>query len=112
MAGENHDSSHVDVAKDWRDDWRIMGQEGYLYEQRLQHRQFDRTICIEDYDQCEFCWAVFDKDKDNPAIAYFCPSAHSWVCEECFRDFNKYFCWEVEEMVDYDNSEDGSTQST
>ena len=43
----------------WRDDWRLMGQEGYLMRAHLQHRKFDRSICIEDFDQCDFLLAFF-----------------------------------------------------
>ena len=84
----------------WREDWRIMGQEGYLLRQKLQHRRFDRSICFEDYDQCEFCWEVFDEDPSNPLRCYYSPEKRVWVCEECFNDFNPYFCWQVEELAD------------
>ena len=80
----------------WRDDWRVMGQEGYLMNCHLQHRTFDRALCIEDYTQCEFCYAVFDKDKAHPLQAYFEPNKKVWVCENCFRDFQPYFHWMVE----------------
>ena len=82
----------------WREDWRIAGQESYLKNKVLQHRLFDRSICVEDYTQCEFCWALFDKDKDNPIMAYFQPDEKVWVCEECFNDFNRFFHWTVEEL--------------
>lgn len=83
----------------WRDDWRIMGQEGYLINQHLQHRRFDRALCVEDFDQCEFCWAVFD-DTVPPRMAYYCPDKKVWVCESCFRDFYPHFHWTVEESKD------------
>lgn len=82
----------------WREDWRIAGQEGYLLDKKLIHMRFDRKLCVEDYDQCEFCWALFDKDKDNPSMAYFQPEEKVWVCEECFNDFKQYFHWTVEEQ--------------
>ena len=82
----------------WRDDWRVMGQEGYLLGKRLQHRRFNRALCIEDYDQCEFCWDAFDKDPKNPAMAYFEPEQHLWICEKCYKDFLEHFHWTVEEV--------------
>ena len=88
-----------DWRNDWRNDWRIMGQEGYLLDKQLLHIRFDRALCVEDFDQCEFCWAVFDKDKEHPKTAYFEPEKKVWVCEDCFRDFQPYFLWTVEEMV-------------
>lgn len=88
----------------WRDDWRIMGQEGYLLKRKLQHRRFDRQLVRADYDQCEFCWDVFDEDKAHPKMAFYEPVQQLWVCEECFQDFNPYFSWEVEEpFVHIDN---------
>ena len=82
----------------WRDDWRIMGQEGYLLKKHLQHRRFDRELCIEDFDQCEFCWAVFDKDKTHPEKAYYEPINKRWICEQCYTDFKEYFFWSIEEI--------------
>ena len=84
----------------WREDWRIRGQEGYLMRKKLQHRVFSREICIEDYDQCEFCWKVFDQDSNHPLFAYYEPTERVWICETCFKDFDKYFHWTVEEIRD------------
>lgn len=80
---------------DWDTDWRIMGQEGYLMDREVVYRKFDRSICVEDFDQCEFCWAVFDKDPENPEFAYHVPSEKVWICEECFEDFLPFFHWKV-----------------
>lgn len=82
----------------WRDDWRLMGQEGYLMRAHLQHRKFDRSICIEDFHQCDFCWRPFDEDRMHPLDAYYCAKERTWICEECFNDFNEHFHWTVEEI--------------
>ncbi len=82
----------------WRDDWRIQGQEGYLLNKQLQHRRFCRALCVEDFDQCEFCWTVFDKDKRHPLNAYFEPVRKVWICEKCYNDFKTHFHWTVEEI--------------
>jgi len=84
----------------WREDWRIMGQEGYLAHKRLQHRKFDRALCVEDYDSCEFCFSKFDKDPKHPLSAFFCPEKKVWICEECYNDFKEHFDWTVEECAD------------
>lgn len=84
----------------WRDDWRIMGQERYLMNKRLQCMKFDRSICIEDYTQCEFCWCTFDEDPNEPLMAYFEPNEKVWICEECFNDFQKYFHWEIDKIIE------------
>ena len=83
----------------WREDWRITGQESYLKGKHLHHMRFSRSFCTEDYDQCEFCWRVFDKDIVNPEMAYF--DGKHWICEECYKDFKDYFQWTVEEK-EYD----------
>ena len=84
----------------WRDDWRIMGQESYLLGKKLQYRRYDRSICREDYLQCEFCWDLFDKDPEHPLMAYFEPEGKYWICSRCFNDFKEHFLWTISEMVD------------
>ena len=84
----------------WKDDWRLMGQEGYLLDKQLQHRRFRRELCYEDYDQCDFCWVCFDGNDVVPARAYFVPEERLWICENCFDFFQKHFQWDVEEIND------------
>lgn len=84
----------------WRDDWRIMGQEGYLMERKLQHRRFNRTLCVEDYDQCEFCYECFDTDPKYISKAFFDPITKCWICEDCYFAFKEHFGWTVEEIDD------------
>lgn len=79
---------------EWRNDWRIIGQEGYLKNKHLHHRGFKRALCVEDYLQCEFCWSHFEED----VMAYFDPNGKVWICEECYQDFKSYFNWTVEEV--------------
>ena len=80
----------------WREDWRIMGQEGYLMGKTLQHRRFQQALSVDDFTQCEFCWACFDEDGNNSSMAYFEPINKVWICEKCFHDFLNYFNWSVE----------------
>ena len=85
----------------WRDDWRVMGQEGYLMNKMLQHRVFDRSLCKPpDFDQCDFCFALFDKDPYHSKIAYFEPIEQVWICEKCFEDFKDHFHWTVEDQIE------------
>ena len=84
----------------WRDDWRIAGQEGYLLNKQLQYRRFSRSLVRDDFDKCEFCYAPFDVDPDNPLMAYFEPSGQYWICEECYKDFLVHFNWKVEIVSD------------
>ena len=83
------------LMRDYRDDWRVMGQEGYLMDKHLVHRRFDRAICRDDFLQCEFCWRILD-DK----MCYFESEKQYWVCEACFNEFRPYFHWTVTEAED------------
>ena len=81
----------------WEDDWRLLS----TFPEKNLHflrRVFDRTICIEDYDQCEFCYAIFDEDEENPKTAYYCPQERYWVCETCFNDFKDHLNWTAEAL--------------
>ena len=82
----------------WRDDWRIMGQEGYLLGKHLEHRRFRIELCHEDFTQCEFCWDTFNMVDGVSSRAYFSPEEKVWICEKCFTDFCKYFQWTVQEV--------------
>ena len=79
----------------WRDDWRITGQEGYLLNKQLQLITFDRSMCFEDHDQCDFCNKIFDKDPKHPLKAYYEPINKVWICQNCFDDFKEHFYWGV-----------------
>ena len=78
----------------WRDDWRIMGQEGYLMNKTLQWRLFDNSICVDDFRQCEFCWDTFDENT----YAFFEPTQKIWICKKCFCDFSKHFNWRIQKQ--------------
>lgn len=81
----------------WRDDWRVMGQEGYLKGKTLVHRHFDRSICREDFLQCEFCWKSLEDAAGKGVLCFFEPLQKLWVCETCFEDFKAHFDWTVVE---------------
>ena len=84
----------------WRDDWRIGGQESYLKNKKLKHIKFSRSLVYEDYDQCEFCYDIFDDpngNESNNLMAYYEPEKKVWICEQCYNDFKQYFNWTVEE---------------
>lgn len=66
----------------WKDDWRLTnGNNGASVEGlHFQHRLFDRTICIEDFDECAYCYKQFDTDEQHPLSAYYCRKKSFWVC--------------------------------
>lgn len=75
----------------WRDDWRIRGQEGYLKDKYLKHIKFNCELCFEDFDQCDFCYDIFDEGASE--MAYYDPDTRHWVCEKCYKEFKSYFNW-------------------
>lgn len=82
----------------WEDDWRLLSANPETRKHFL-HRLFDRTICYDDYDQCDFCYHCFDEeDEAHPETAYYCTDTGSWVCETCFQDFKDHFGWTAEEL--------------
>lgn len=82
----------------WREDWRIMGQEGYLKDKKLQHRKFSQAMRTKDNDQCDFCYSFLDRNHQGASYAYFEPITRSWICERCYQDFKEHFNWMVEEI--------------
>jgi len=83
----------------WEDDWRLLvGYDSGVNNLDFQHRLFDRTISIEDFDLCEYCHKSFDEDEKHPIHAYYCQRRHFWVCETCFQDFKDHFGWTAEEL--------------
>lgn len=83
------------------DDWRLLDPHTEFVGVTLQYRTFDRTICIEDFDECDFCYEQFDKeDAYHPKKAYYCVEKHCWICETCYEDFKEHFHWKVQKLPD------------
>ncbi|MCR5808105.1 MAG: hypothetical protein K6G56_00930 [Clostridiales bacterium] len=81
-------------------EWRLTAWEACQIGNCMQHRVFDRTIVIEDFDKCSLCYERFDTDEKHPQKAYYCPDNHRWVCEKCFNDFKDLFDWTSEELYE------------
>lgn len=79
----------------WRDDWRLMGQEGYLLNKKLQHRHFDSRLGAIDGKCCDFCFTHFETED---ILAYYESESDVWICEDCYRHFQEHFFWTVEEL--------------
>ncbi len=74
------------------DDWRIRGQINYLRRKKLLKMEYPTTL--RDHEHCEFCWAKFGMGGDQ-GQGYCTEEQHYWICEQCFRDFQKVFEWEL-----------------
>lgn len=83
------------------EDWRIMGQPGYLFRKNLYYKTFIPYFDDQhpDHAHCEFCNNYFSLEKvsDNHYLheGYYEPESKSWICETCFQDFKEIFQWTV-----------------
>ena len=73
------------------DDWRIMGQPGYLYKVKLKKLQFQKSRFQIDHVHCEFCWDKFSEAANDLHEGYTTMDEKYWICETCFLDFHKIF---------------------
>jgi hypothetical protein len=75
-------------------DWRLQGQEKYLFGKTLVHKKYTDKTTTTDHDHCEFCL-----DKFSTTIANCLTEGHTttddyhWICENCFNDFKNDFKW-------------------
>lgn len=79
-------------------DWRLMGQEEYLYGIHLQWKAYELGYPGYDHEHCEFCWqkiASFDA-PDVEREGYATEDNCRWVCRQCFDDFRVMFAWELD----------------
>jgi hypothetical protein len=86
-------------AKNDDSDWRLRNQEDYLMGASLVRRPFRRYAKNPDWDHdhCSFCWAKF-MVEDHPGVlheGYSTLDDYHWICEQCFRDFQERFQWQV-----------------
>ncbi len=77
------------------DDWRIMGQPGYLFKRTLFHQTFVPNFDEQhlDHAHCEFCNDYFSLQGDYLKEGYYEKESKSWICETCFHDFKILFGW-------------------
>jgi hypothetical protein len=85
-------------------DWRIMGQDKFLQNVTLIHREYRRPRMNPnwDHDHCEFCSARF-MVEDYPDVlhrGYATENDYHWICENCFNDFKESFNWTVIENLE------------
>ena len=73
-------------------DWRLTNQMNYLYEQKLEHINFQKYSNSWEHEHCEFCNETICDSKQT----YYCTlDKYHWICEECFNDFDDMFNWQV-----------------
>ncbi len=86
-----------------KDDWRRMGQEGYLMGARLYRVPFIPQSEQRDHEHCVFCFDKFYLHSGHPEFlreGYCTEPINSrtarWICPQCFRDFREEFGWTVD----------------
>ena len=78
-------------------DWRLQGQEKYLYAAILQYKNYGDRITLTDHDHCEFCFKKFSNLIPGSLLqGYTTLDNYRWICEDCYADFNDYFKWKKE----------------
>ena len=81
-------------------DWRLCGQEKYLFGAVLRHRPYRRYPKNPDWDHdhCEFCWAKFMVEEHADVLheGYCTLDEYRWICGECFADFKEMFSWRLD----------------
>jgi len=87
-------------------DWRLgRDQEEYLKGETLIWKSFksklhkDDPYYSGDHYHCEFCWHTFMENcngmEDCSTGGYCTLDERIWICETCFKDFEKMFNWHV-----------------
>ncbi len=97
------------------DDWRRMGQEGYLLGAGLTWKRYQAFSAKWEHEHCEFCFRKFMDPNYSPQAAEALrdepekqtdagytnvqapnrPAGKWWICKQCFEDFAEEFGWTV-----------------
>ena len=75
-------------------DWRLNGQEKYLFGKRLVKVRFLKFVEI-DHAHCSFCWAKFGENEEDLHVGYITVDREDVICEECYNDFKERFQWSL-----------------
>ena len=79
------------------DDWRLNGQERYLFRKRLVKKAF-KALGYHDHEHCDFCWDKISEYDGDLNFGYCnTEDEHHWICETCYNDFKDMFEWTVVE---------------
>ena len=74
------------------DDWRLQGQEEYLFRAILSLKKYSERTTTTDHDHCEFCSNKFsDTIPDALTEGYATQDDYRWICKSCFDDFKDKF---------------------
>lgn len=74
-------------------DWRLNGQERYLYGVKLKHMNIKDKLNLSDHEHCEFCFEKISNYPNTLYDAYCTEDEYHWVCDNCYNDFKMRFNW-------------------
>ena len=90
---------------DWKNDWRITGQEDFLLNAVLTRSDYTG----DDHEHCVLCWHKFMKDAENSencsSAGYVTEDSEYWICDKCFADFAKPFGWKLKNMLTHQENQ-------
>lgn len=75
------------------EDWRLMGQDKYLFGAIFEFRKYEPPQIDWDHDHCEFCWEKFCANPVEGCFheGYVTKDKKHWVCKDCYEDFRDRF---------------------
>ena len=78
-------------------DWRLMGQERFLFGATLYPRRYTPPRPGWDHDHCDFCWQKFSPEDAPDVIrdGYVTADGKHWICPTCVHDFRDRFQFQV-----------------
>ena len=77
------------------DDWRLTGQEEYLFNVELKkiNRKEIKNKSDLWHEHCEFCMETISNKYEQDV--YSTKDEYRWICKKCFNDFKEKFKWIV-----------------
>src|SRR5438046_2664461 len=93
-------------------DWRLTGQEKYLFGVLLHWSTWRPPEGNPDWDHdhCEFCGQKFMLSDSSEAQqeGYTTEDRYHWICRKCFKDFKDRFQWNVKKEYEVNPAEGGN----
>ena len=75
-------------------DWRLQGQENYLFSKKLVFKNYSDRATNYEHDYCEFCGNKFSElIPECLKSGYTTENNYHWICNKCFNDFKDKFEW-------------------
>lgn len=78
-----------------KNDWRLNGQEEYLFGETLYFRKWDMSN-INSHEHCIFCWEKISSILNTLHEGYVTSTNRYWICPKCFDDFKDSFQWHLQ----------------